>query len=395
MKKLLSLLVVGLIAVSLVFALGEVEKPKGISKLVILNNALDGLNMTDQCYNAKEYHKAYSLSEIMDDNLWFASSDDVVTVAFADLYEDHTKLDEFRRKFVSLSKDNKAYDYDIFVGQAQKESYDVKYKGYTKFGSEVMVFAPEDGWNLAELFEFSGATGDKFTVMSLSDSTYEFTKEELADLTLMPNEANDSVNLLKGGEVVLKDVYDIVEAGVRNNKVESGRVVRFFMLLTAKGVYGAEPKYLENRAGTFYKAASVISLFEKYNVQKCDTVKVTSYKDGYSQNEDWAQFTAKYITYQEPTSAGVQKDFFTLGKTQERNKGVVNIGTIILESEAFAFIGYNSITAYELIQSVGMVDATSYRFTYKGGDIRTYTTEQLKTLTLDNDNTIKTIEFYL
>ena len=69
----------------------EVKAPiEGMKELIVLNNAFDGLELSKQVYNAKEWHKCYSLKEIVEDNFWFIPSpdDEAVTVAFTDFYED-------------------------------------------------------------------------------------------------------------------------------------------------------------------------------------------------------------------------------------------------------------------------------------------------------------------
>ena len=144
MKKLLTIVLLVSLVVCALSAQAIYENPQGMKKIVILNNAFAGLEETRQCYNAKEWHKSYSLGEIIDANLWFVPSDNinVSTVAYADLYTDTCDLATFRGKLVSFIKDNPAYDYDLFVGPNQKESSDVWYKGWCVIGNEALVFMP-------------------------------------------------------------------------------------------------------------------------------------------------------------------------------------------------------------------------------------------------------------
>ena len=178
MKRLAVVSMITLLALSMVFSTGvkemvengtlvlpgteesviveEVKAPvEGMKELIVLNNAFDGLELSKQVYNAKEWHKCYSLKEIVEDNFWFVPSpdDEAVTVAFTDFYEDKETAKTFMSKYVSLAKDNEKYDYELFVGQSQKETYDVKYKGYCKVGVEALVFVTEDVWMIEELLE--------------------------------------------------------------------------------------------------------------------------------------------------------------------------------------------------------------------------------------------------
>ena len=55
----------------------EVKAPiEGMKELIVLNNAFEGLELSKQVYNAKEWHKCYSLKEIVEDNFWFIPSPD-------------------------------------------------------------------------------------------------------------------------------------------------------------------------------------------------------------------------------------------------------------------------------------------------------------------------------
>ena len=77
MKKLLTIVLLVSLVVCALSAQAIYENPQGMKKIVILNNAFAGLEETRQCYNAKEWHKSYSLGEIIDANLWFVPSDNI------------------------------------------------------------------------------------------------------------------------------------------------------------------------------------------------------------------------------------------------------------------------------------------------------------------------------
>ncbi|MFC2822093.1 MAG: hypothetical protein ACFN3H_04905, partial [Spirochaetales bacterium] len=102
MKKAIVIMVLVSLMAGAVFAQSISENTEGMKRVIILNNAFEGLTATSQCYNAKEWHKSYNLGEIIDKNLWFTPSDDAVvsTVAFADLYTDNCPLSVFRGKYI-------------------------------------------------------------------------------------------------------------------------------------------------------------------------------------------------------------------------------------------------------------------------------------------------------
>ena len=147
MKKVLAIVLLVALVMGVAFAQSIKENPEGMKRIIILNNAFEGLEATRQCYNAKEWHKSYNMGEIIDRNLWFTPSDDieVSAVHIGDAYRNITTLGVFRGKYVSFVKDNPAYDYDLFVGPNQKESEDVWYKDYVVIGNEALVFMPEEG----------------------------------------------------------------------------------------------------------------------------------------------------------------------------------------------------------------------------------------------------------
>ena len=212
MKRLAVISMITLLALSMVFSTGvkemvengtlvlpgteesviveEVKAPvEGMKELIVLNNAFDGLELSKQVYNAKEWHKCYSLKEIVEDNFWFIPSpdDEAVTVAFTDFYEDKETAKTFMSKYVSLAKDNEKYDYELFVGQSQKETYDVKYKGYCKVGVEALVFVPEDGWMIEELLEIMPfASADSYDLITVSGDRYRVSREDIVDYEILP-----------------------------------------------------------------------------------------------------------------------------------------------------------------------------------------------------------------
>ena len=75
---------------------------------------------------------------------------------------------------------------------------------------------------------------------------------------------------------------------------------------------------------------------------------MTSYKDGYSKTISAEEFASLYIAFQAPTSKGDQKDFFTLGRNQERNAGVNNIGSYVFEDASFVYVPETGVSCASL-----------------------------------------------
>jgi len=400
MKKLLAIAILVSLVVGALFAQAIYENPSGMSKIIILNNAFEGLEASRQCYNAKEWHKAYSLGEIIDKNLWFTPSDDsiVSTVAYADLYTDTCDLATFRGKLVSFIKDNTAYDYDLFVGPNQKESSDVWYKGWCIIGNEALVFMPQEGIeNLLYVAENVGlvpATG--FVFENVAGQSVTLTAEQLADASIVY--VGDVITLVCG-DISLPDVKSVTVAGItKDSKISGEGVYRMVMLLNADGVYGIDAPYLGNRAGTWYPTAttakhpyagaySVAELFAKFNITPSKAVQVISYADGYTRNEEYNHFTRKYIAWH------ASAEYITMGMEQTRKEDAVyNAGYYIIEDQSFAYIPEAGLNLEEAFRIVGMADVVQYKLTFMDGSYMILDKAEIPGRILAADSTVVTIE---
>ncbi|MCI7607059.1 MAG: hypothetical protein MSS69_09950 [Spirochaetales bacterium] len=417
MKKLAVISMIFLFALSFVFSTGvkemvengslvlpvveeetvqeeEVKAPiEGMKELIILNNAFDGLELSKQVYNAKEWHKCYSLAEIVEANFWFmpADDDDAVTVAFTDFYEDRETAKTFMSKYVSLAKDNEKYDYELFVGMNQKETYDVKYKGYCKVGVEALVFVPEDGWMIDELMEIMPfASAPSYDLVTVSGDRYRVSSEDIIDYEILP-EGDGCV--VTNGDITIADPLYLIPTGLTpESEVEEGVVSRATVLINANGVYGVDAPYSENRAGVVYSAWSCAELMDKFGVPTVGDVVITSYKDGFTKTISAEEFASLYIAFQAPTSKGDQKDFFTLGRNQERNAGVNNVGSYVFDDASFIYIPDAGLSCADIASETGMAESDEYLITYVNGDSIVISGEEFMALSLSGDSSIVTIE---
>jgi hypothetical protein len=376
MKKLLTIVLLVSLVAGALFAQSIYENPEGMKKIIILNNAFEGLEASRQCYNAKEWHKSYSLGQIIDDNLWFTPADDAIvsTVAYADLYTDTCDLATFRGKLVSLIKDNPEYDYDLFVGPNQKESSDVWYKGWCIVGNEALVFE------------------------NVAGKSVTLTAEQLASAQILY--VDGSITLICG-DVSLADVQSVTVAGItKASKVEGDGVYRMVMVPNAVGVYGVDAPLLGNRAGTWYPTAttakhkyagaySVADLFAKFDITPCDSVQVVSYADGYAREEEYVHFTKKYIAWH------ASAEYITMGMEQSRKEDAVyNAGFYILKDEAFVYIpeAGNGINLGEVFAKIGMADVVQYKLSYADGTVMLVYNESIPNLYIPAESDLVTIE---
>ena len=400
MKKLLTIVLLVSLVVCALSAQAIYENPQGMKKIVILNNAFAGLEETRQCYNAKEWHKSYSLGEIIDANLWFVPSDNinVSTVAYADLYTDTCDLATFRGKLVSFIKDNPAYDYDLFVGPNQKESSDVWYKGWCVVGNEALVFMPNEGITdlvyVAENVGLVPATG--FVFENVAGEKVTLKAEQLAEASIV---YEGDVITLVCGSVKLPNVKSVTVEGItKDSKVSGDGVYRMIMLLNADGVYGVEAPYLGNRAGTWYPTAttakhaypgaySVAEMFEKFDITPCESVQVVSYADGYAREEEYTHFTKKYIAWH------ASAEYITMGMEQTRKEDAVyNVGYYILKDEAFVYIPETGINLGDVFEKIGMAEVAQYKLSYADGTVMMVYAEAIPQMVIPAGNDLVTIE---
>ena len=366
---------------------------EGMKKLIVLNNAFDGLELSKQVYNAKEWHKCYSLGEIVKDNFWFQPQEDsdAATVAFTDFYEDRETAKTFMSKYVSLAKDNEKYDYDLFVGMNQKETYDVKYKGYCTVGSEALVFVPEDGWSVEELMEILPfVEADTYDLVTVDGKAYRVDSDKIGDFEILP-EGDGYV--VSDGETVISDPYYLIPTGLTpESEVVDGFIMRATVIYNAKGVYDTEAPYSENRAGVVYSAWSCAELLDKFQVPVAGDVVITSYKDGYTKTISAEEFASLYIAFQAPTSKGDQKDFFTLGRNQARNEGVNNVGSYLFEDAAFIYVPDAGLSVADIAKALSMTETGEYEVTYSDGKTEVIDSTAFASLTLDKDSSVVSIE---
>ncbi len=400
MKKFLAILLLLSLVLGAAFAQAIEENPEGMNRIIILNNAFDGLEETRQCYNAKEWHKSYNLGEIIDANLWFTPADnaEVTVVAYADLYSDVCDLKTFRGKYVSFIKDNPAYDYDLFVGPNQKESTDVWYKGWVVIGNEALVFMPEEGITdllyYAENIGLVPATGFIFESVSGEKVTLEAADLAKAEIVYV----DGSITLICG-TVKLADVKSVTVEGITKDSKNLGDgVYRMVMALNADGVYGVEAPYLQNRAGTWYPTAktsshkyagcySVGEMFAKFNVTPSKSVQVVSYADGYAREEEYEHFAKKFIGWH------ATAEYITMGQEQSRKEDAVyNVGFYILDEDAFVYIPETGVKIADVFAKVGMADVMQYSLTYADGKVELMYAEDVAALELAADSTLVSIK---
>ena len=253
----------------------------------------------------------------------------------------------------------------------------------------------EDLLYVAENVGLVPATGFVFT--SISGESVTLTAEQLAGAKIVYDD--NRVITLVCGETKLANVKDVVVEGItKDSKVEGEGVYRMVMLLNADGVYGVEPPYEQNRAGTWYPTAattshkyagcySVAELFAKFDVKPTASVQVVSYADGFARDEAYDAFIKKYIGWH------ASAEYITMGQYQSRKEDAVwNAGFYILEDESFVYIPEAGVKLADAFEKIGMADVVQYKFTYADGKVELKYAEDIAGITLAADSNLVSIE---
>ncbi len=362
MKKVLALVMAMLLVLSAIPALAEGE---GVERLIVLNNAFEGLEVSSQRYNAY-WLDCWNFGQFAEDNFWFIPADDdqVSVVAYTDYYTD--SADTFAtmsEKYISLMYDDL---YDVVCGPTQKMTTAVQYMGYITVGYEAVLFMQEDGWDVSELFEDIGmAKADAYEFIAADGYTVKVAADKIDQCFIeFVDERVDGV--LPGlGSYTLFDIRYIVPAGTKEGSEPVEGINKITVFVNAEGVYDTEAPEVTNFGGTLYDAYSVAELLAKHEVTPCETVKTIAYTDGYTMNDSYELFAQKYIAMTSPKATHP----FTLGQVQPRNAGVQNAGYYILSEDAFFFLpeGSENVAVADIFAKIGMVEADAYLFTCADG----------------------------
>lgn len=377
MKKIVAVLLALMLSLACLSAFAETAKDETVNRLILLNNAFDGMETSKQRYNAY-WLNCWNFGEVAAANFWFppAADEKASVTAYTDYYtvEDDT-FESMSAKFLSLGFDE---SYDVVCGPTQKMNAAVQYMGYILSGHEGLLFMPEDGWEIPDLFEcVEMAAADAYTFEAADGYTVDVDAAQLDQCSIAY--VDDRIDgVLPGmGDYTLYDIRAIYPAGLTKDSEAPDGVCHLTIFANAEGVYDTDAPHITNFGGTLYDAYSVKDLLDKYAVAACEEVKIVSYKDGYSKADKYENFIQKYITITSPKGTHP----FTLGQVQPRNDGVQNAGWYVLSQDAFYYLPEESadVAFTDLFAGAAIMrEAASYTITCADGDTHTVTADQLK-----------------
>lgn len=260
----------------------EVGGPKTVYPMA---SALQGQDAIDQCYNAREWKKGFSLQEIVEDNFWWQPDADTVfsTGTLGDPYLDSAPYAAgasrlFADKYVTFMKDDASQKFDVFTGKGQSATYDCNYKVYTVDGPEALVFVPFDEIAVESFFDLNEgmylAGANSYDVYDIEGVKTTVDENAFLEGKLVKS-APDKIDAVFG-QTVVENVRDIAAGGMHSSiePLDEG-IVHLVVAQNAKGVYGKEASYLGNVAGSYYKGYVLGTLASRYGLAPT-TVTVTS-----------------------------------------------------------------------------------------------------------------------
>lgn len=346
------------------------------AQVVILNNALPQLETSYQCYNAKEWHKAYSMKEIVESNFWYQPTDDTKTFTGKanDTYVDVTLyggdsksttaylIFGFKNRYVSFMYLNPKYDYDLYVGRGMSESYQCWNQNFSVVGREAILFVDSEVI-IGDIFntinkqtDQTVANASSWKIVDVDGKETTVSDAELKAATLLLA-AGDKTADLELASQTIKNVQSFAPATyTKDTQVPASECARFTVALDAKGVYGCEPQYEENRAGTYYPTPktkdlplagsySMAELFAAYGVPEGTDFQTVSYADGYARDEAWDWISAKYMAYH------ASNELITLGKAQAKSDDSnFKIGFVASPKHVFQYIPADGTTLAKAIE---------------------------------------------
>ncbi|MDD7201433.1 MAG: hypothetical protein SPF89_05105 [Sphaerochaetaceae bacterium] len=261
------------------------KEVRGPATVYPIASAFQGQDAVDQCYNAREWKKGFSLKEIVEDNFWWQPGAETVfsTGTLGDPYLDSAPYAKGASrlvvdKYVTFMKDDESQKFDVFTGKGQSATYDCNYKVYMVDGPEALIFVPFEEIALESLFDMnenmylSGA--NSYDIYDVDGTRTTIDENAFCEGKLVKT-APDKIDAVFG-RMVVENVRDIAVGGMSSSlePLDEG-IAHLVIAQNAKGVYGKEAPYLGNVAGAYYEGYVLGTLASRYGLAPT-TVTVTS-----------------------------------------------------------------------------------------------------------------------
>ncbi len=154
----------------------EETAAEGVQRIIVWNNAIDGLTSSQQQRSEGDLRTAYSFQEVCDK--CGVVGNDTVQVIGSDGYTGEEALTDIMQKYLTLEGENAP----IVVGEAQDPDWAVWEVAYINFGSDVFMTSYQDKISVKDVFDAVGmVSADSYDFICTDEYTQNVAAADIAD----------------------------------------------------------------------------------------------------------------------------------------------------------------------------------------------------------------------
>ncbi len=151
---------------------------KGVQRIIIWNNAIEGLTASDQPRYKGDLRSAYSIREVYEKCDIQGNDDITVEIIGSDGFIAEEPLRDILKKYLTLEGD----DEPVVVGESQNPDLTVWEIAYIIFDTDAIMISYKDKINVADVFEAIGMVkADSYDFICTDGYTYTVAVEDIGD----------------------------------------------------------------------------------------------------------------------------------------------------------------------------------------------------------------------
>ncbi len=152
------------------------DTAEGVSRIIVWNNAIEGLTPSDQPRYEGDLRSAYSIQEVYDKCGVMGNED--VQVIGSDGYVGDEVLSDILQKYLTLEGDNAP----VVVGEAQDPDWAVWEVAYINFGSDAFMTSYKDKISVQDVFDALGMVeADSYDFICTDEYTHNVAADEIGE----------------------------------------------------------------------------------------------------------------------------------------------------------------------------------------------------------------------
>jgi len=156
----------------------ETAAADGVQRIIVWDNAIEGLTASDQPRYDNDLRSAYSIQEVCDKcDIWGSEGVDVKIIG-SDGYVGEEPLNDILKKYLTLEGD----DEPVFVGEAQDPGQTVWEVAYINFGTDAIMTSYRDRINVSDVFEALGMVeADSYDFICTDEYTFNVAAGDIGE----------------------------------------------------------------------------------------------------------------------------------------------------------------------------------------------------------------------